>query len=129
MIWVVLLCLAIVNGGFREGVLIPRVGAQAGHVISTLMLCALILLATYVTMPWIRPSGARSTIIIGLSWLALTLAFEFGFGRFRGRSWAELLVDYNVFKGRVWVLVLITTMLAPFLAARARSLLPRGFVS
>jgi hypothetical protein len=34
----------------------------------------------------------------------------------------ELLADYNVAAGRIWVLVLVTTMLAPLLTAYMRQL-------
>lgn len=74
-------------------------------------------------LPWIRPDNLRDAIAIGLAWLVVTLAFEFGFGRARGKPWAELLADYDVLKGRIWVLVLVTTAVAPYLAARARGLL------
>ncbi|MFB6198619.1 MAG: hypothetical protein ABEI52_10185, partial [Halobacteriaceae archaeon] len=37
-IWVVMAIIAIMNGGFREVILIPRVGDYAGHVLSTAML-------------------------------------------------------------------------------------------
>ena len=123
VIWFALLLVAVANGAFRETLLIPRFGSQAGHVVSTLMLCAGILLVTYVAVPWIRPDSLRGTVAIGLAWLILTLAFEFGFGRARAKPWAELLADYDVLKGRIWVLVLVTTAAAPYLALRARGLL------
>jgi hypothetical protein len=88
------------------------------------MLCAGILIVTYFAVPWIQPGSLRGTIAIGLTWLALTLTFEFGFGRARGKPWAELLADYDVLEGRIWVLVLVTTAVAPYVAARSRGLLP-----
>jgi len=124
VIWFALLLVAVANGAFREALLIPRFASQAGHVVSTLMLCAGILIVTYLAVPWIRPDSLRGTIAIGLAWLILTLAFEFGFGRARGKPWAELLADYDVLEGRIWVLVLVTTAVAPYLAARARSVRP-----
>ena len=87
------------------------------------MLCAAVFIATYLTVRWIHPLNRRDAFLIGFAWLALTLVFEFGFGRVRGKPWTELLADYNVLKGRIWVLVLVTTAMAPFLAARARGLL------
>jgi hypothetical protein len=45
----------------------------------------------------------------------MTLAFEFGFGRWRGRSWEQLLEDYNVFEGRLWLLIPLWVMIAPYL--------------
>ena len=124
IIWLALLVVAVANGAFREAVLIPRVGPHTGHIVSTLMLCAGILIVTYLAVSWIHPRRHRDAIAIGLAWLALTLAFEFGLGRARGKPWSELLADYDVLKGRIWVLVLVTTAVAPYLAARARGLLP-----
>jgi hypothetical protein len=123
-IWFALLLVAVANGGFREALLIPRFGPYPGHVVSTVMLCAGILIVTYVAVGWIHPGSRGDAIAIGLAWLALTLAFEFGFGRARGKPWAELLADYDVLKGRIWALVLVTTAVAPYLAARARGLFP-----
>jgi hypothetical protein len=51
-------------------------------------------------------------------WLLLTVAFEFLAGHYLfGHAWDRLLADYNLAGGRIWVLVLATTMFAP-LAAR-----------
>lgn len=48
-----------------------------------------------------------SALKIGGAWLALTVAFEFSFGRTVAKqSWNELLADYNLRRGRVWPLVL-----------------------
>jgi len=124
IIWFALLLVAVANGGFRESVLVPRFGPHTGHIVSTGMLCAGILIVAFLAIPWIHPASRGDTIAVGLAWLAFTLAFEFGFGRARGKPWAELLADYDVFKGRIWVLVLVTTAIAPVLAARARGLLP-----
>ena len=123
VIWCALLAVAVANGGFREAVLIPRVGPQAGHAVSTMLLCAGIFVVTYFAVPWIRPATPRQAVAVGLAWLVLTLAFEFGFGHYlRRRPWQELLVDYNVLKGRIWVLVLLTTALAPLVTGRVRGL-------
>jgi hypothetical protein len=54
-------------------------------------------------------------------WLVLTVAFEFGFGRARGCSWELLLHDYNLFAGRLWLLVLLMVLCAPYLALKLRS--------
>ena len=78
VIWFALLVLAMANGGFREAVLIPRFGLHTGHIVSTLMLCAGILIVTYLAVPWIHPGSRGDAFAIGLAWLALTLAFESG---------------------------------------------------
>jgi hypothetical protein len=124
LIWLALLALAIANGGIREALLIPRLGAVSGRALSTVTLSAAILLLTWFTLRWIHPVSPRDVWIIGGLWISLTLAFEFLAGHFLFRkAWSELLADYNVFEGRIWVLVLVVTVLAPYLVASARGLL------
>jgi hypothetical protein len=59
-------------------------------------------------------------LLAGLLWLVLTLVFEFGFGRWRGKSWEQLLADYDLAKGRLWVLIPVFTSLAPYIFYRLR---------
>jgi hypothetical protein len=125
VVWFGLLVLAIANAGVREALITPSMGASAGHVISTITLCAAILLLSWLTIGWIRPRSSGGAWAIGGLWFGLTVAFEFLAGHYLfGNPWSRLLEDYNVFRGRVWVLVLLTTALAPFLCARARGLIP-----
>jgi hypothetical protein len=118
--WALLLIIAIANGWFRESVLLRPLGATWGHAVSSLTLCAGIFIATLATIRWIAPRGLSDASMIGAAWALLTVAFEFGFGRMRGRSWAELLADYDVASGRIWILVLIVIAVAPALAAALR---------
>lgn len=121
--WCVFVVAAILNGTVRVALLNPRLGERTGHIISTLMLSALILLLAWTLVPWVRPQSAEAALALGGFWLLLTVAFEFGFGHFVAhKPWSELLADYNIARGRIWVLVLLTTFLAPPLVARARSL-------
>ena len=124
----VILCafvpIAIANGAVRDLLIGPAVGEAIAHVISTMLLCLAILGWTWLTIGWMRPADVRAAVRIGLLWLALTVAFEFLAGRFVfGTSWQRLLADYDLAGGRVWLLVPVTTALAPWLAARSRRLL------
>src|SRR5689334_20700210 len=74
VVWCGLLVTAIANGAFREVVLIPRIGSQVGHIVSTLMLSIAIVVVAYIAIPWLQPSGSLQAIGIGVGWLALTLA-------------------------------------------------------
>jgi hypothetical protein len=114
LIWFALLTIAILNGGFREGVLVSWFGREPAQAISTVLLSAGILAIGWLTVPWIAPQTVTEAWTVGLGWLTLTLAFEFLGGRFLfGKSWTELLADYNLFDGRIWVLVLVVTLLTP----------------
>ena len=123
-VWLLLVVLAIANGTFRAAVLIPRVGEHAGHIISTLLLSVLILATAWLTIGWIHPATFYAAILIGFVWLGLTVLFEFGAGHFLfHQPWERLIADYDLTKGRIWVLVLIVTVKAPALAAWARGML------
>jgi hypothetical protein len=116
-IWFVIMILAVLNGGVREAVITPRLSEEAGHIISTVILCALILLVTWLGIGWMDPRSQRHVVLIGFTWVALTLAFEFLVGHYVfGSSWEKLLADYNVFRGRVWPLVPLICLMAPVLA-------------
>jgi len=99
----------------------PKVGDSAGHIISTIALCVLILLVSYYSIRWINPTKSLDPLIVGLFWVTLTVAFEFLAGHYLfENSWAKLLADYNVMQGRVWILVLVTDFTAPLWAARVQ---------
>ncbi len=122
-VWLLLVPLAILNGTVRNYLLVPLVGNGAAHVISSLTLSALILAAAWLFIGWIHPASAGQALGLGCFWLALTVLFEFGAGHYLFKNpWEKLLADYNVFKGRVWVLVLLATLLAPYVTARLRGL-------
>jgi hypothetical protein len=117
LIWFGLLTIAVLNGGFREAVLVPRLGRGVGQAVSTVLLSALILAAGWTAIPWIAPRSLQEAWTIGVLWVALTLAFEFLAGHFLfGKPWQELLADYDIFEGRIWVMVLIVTLMTPIIA-------------
>ena len=118
-VWLLLLLLAVMNGAFREGLLNPALGPQIGHLVSTVMLAAMIMLLAWRSIGWIGPRTERDAWVVGLLWVALVLGFEFLGGHFLfGRSWAYLVADYNVLRGRVWVVIPIVTLMAPLVARR-----------
>jgi hypothetical protein len=123
LIWLGILVLASLNGAVRDLLLAPRLGDPIARAISTVVLCMLVLLVTWLTIRWIGPRNSRQAWVIGVLWLILTLAFEFLAGHYLfHKPWATLLADYDVSKGRIWLLVLIVTLLAPLYLARARAL-------
>ena len=122
-VWLLIVLVAVINGGIRQALISPRTGDTLGHAISTIMLCAAILLLCWVTIGWMRPATRREVWWIGALWVTLTFAFEFLAGHYVfGTPWRRLLADDNIFRGRIWVLVLVTTAIAPWLAVRCRRL-------
>ncbi|MCU4719046.1 hypothetical protein [Halapricum hydrolyticum] len=119
-VWAGLAVVAVLNGAFREGVLVPSLGDSGAHVLSTLLLTAAVavIAALYVSR-FARDADRRTLLAVGGLWMVLTLGFEFGFGHYvMGKSWSVLLADYNVLAGRIWVLVPVTLLVAPLIAAR-----------
>jgi len=124
LVWLGLMFLAIGNGFLRESVLSPTMGVDRARVVSTLLLCLSIFVVAWLGIPWIAPESTRNALLAGGLWLGLTLAFEFGFGRMVARkSWDELLADYDLSRGRIWPLVLVATLTAPWLTAQLRGLI------
>ena len=119
--WVLVALCAITNGAFRAFVLQPVFGETVARMISCFMLITILLLISYYSLDRTKLRFSdEELLVIGAMWLALTLLFEFGWGHFViGRSWDELLVDYDILKGRLWVLVLMFTLLAPLITGRS----------
>ena len=116
-IWLLLLILAVLNGAIREGLITPRLGEQGGHIVSTAILCTAIILVAWFSISWLGPKNGREALVIGIVWVALTIAFEFLAGHYAfGNSWERLIADYNVFRGRIWILVLLANFFAPLWA-------------
>ena len=51
-------------------------------------------------------AGRGEALGVGAAWAAMAVAFECAFGRWvGGDSWPDLLANYDVTAGRVWILV------------------------
>ena len=98
--------LGVANGVVRETTYADTVGDDAAHLVSTGALLGL--LGGYMWLLQRRwPLQSRQEAIkVGAAWAAMTVAFEFGFGHWvDGDSWSELLENYDVTAGRIWILV------------------------
>jgi len=120
--WPGMVSLAILNGLIREKVYGPSMSELSAHQLSSLI--AIILFGLYIygmTVLFAIRSGGQALLIGGI-WFVLTVIFEFLFGHYvAGHSWDKLLQDYNLLAGRVWLLVLLWTTIAPYLFFRLRT--------
>jgi hypothetical protein len=121
-VWLLLLGFAFVNGLFRERVLEPNLGLEPAHILSTTTLAGAVLVAAFLfiaTGP--RIYSVRELLAIGMIWVLATLFFESFFGHFvLGRSWAALLSDYDLLRGRLFGLVLLAELVGPLMIGLAR---------
>ena len=114
--WFVMLVVAVVNGAARDLTYGRSMGELAAHQLSTLIGCTLLGIVMWFFVRLHPLSSAGQAWRLGLLWMSLTVAFEFLFFHYvGGRSWVELLGDYNVLAGRVWVVVLAWVAIAPYL--------------
>lgn len=124
VVWFGILVLASLNGAARGTWIIPRLGETMGRAVSTVILCGLVFFMTWLTIGWIRPTSSGEALKVGVVWLCLTLAFEFLVGHYVfGNTWSALLADFDLSRGRIWIAVLVLTLLAPLWTARMRGYL------
>jgi len=116
-IWVLLAVVAIINGTLRNYTYGKYTSELTAHQISCFT--GLILFATVFYLFFRLTSaefGRTDLILIGSIWLVMTILFEFVFGHYVvGHPWERLFADYNLLKGRLWILMLLWTWLGPLL--------------
>lgn len=115
-VWVLMAVVAILNGGFREVVLIPRVGDYPGHVLSTALLVIAILIISFIYFWWAPIEYTKvELLLVGILWTVLTVGFEFLVGYAEGTPVSVTLGQYDVLAGQVWVAVPLTLLVSPLL--------------
>lgn len=124
VLWLAILALATANGIAREKILVAALGPFAAQVASGIVLSACIFLVALAAAPWYGRLASAQWLEVGVLWLALTLAFEFGFGRLvLHKTWMELFEAYTFKGGNIWPMVLLVSLLAPWLTAKLRGVL------
>ena len=117
--WFGLLILAVINGAVRDFAYGPHMSELAAHQISCFTGIALFAVFTWFFTGWFPITSQSQALVIGAIWLVMTLAFEFLFFHYVGhKPWGVLLADYNIFKGRLWMLVLLWTAVSPWVMWR-----------
>jgi hypothetical protein len=116
-VWPLFLVTAVMLGAVRERVIAPALGEHTAHVIGTLLFIAVMLAIMWGFVGKVSGTVQRLDLwLIGVMWTVMTVCFEFGFFHFvAGVPWEKLLAGYNLFAGRLWVLVLLTTLCGPAL--------------
>lgn len=114
--WFPMLALAIANGALRQLTFGKHMSELRAHQLSTAI--GSVILGTFIWFVihlW-PPASSGQAVSIGLTWVALTVLFEFAMGRFiMHRPWQQLFHDYDLVAGRVWSLLLLWIGLAPYI--------------
>jgi uncharacterized membrane protein len=116
-----MVAIAVANGVVRETGLRRRFSEPRARQISTMLLVlffSIYMAAIFRLWPL---ASAKQAVQVGALWLVLTLAFEVALGRFLSHlSWSQILAEYNVLAGRLWLLVPLWIALAPYLFFRGK---------
>lgn len=118
LIWIMIIPIAILNGGFREYVLV-KLGILA-RPLSGIILSVCIFVVAYFLVPKIKNCVKRDYIIFGVMWFVLTNLFDLVAYIKDGGGFADLLKSYNILTGNTWVLVTLTALFAPVVVMRIR---------
>jgi hypothetical protein len=124
--WLGMVVVALLNGTIRALVTQPLLGETTARFLATLLLLGLVTGYEWWLLGRLPIPTVRLGWLVGTCWLALTLSFEFGFGRFvEHLSWQTMLADYDLSRGRIWVLVPLWLLVAPVVLRRLHSLRSR----
>lgn len=122
LIWLGIIPLAFINGGIREILLIPNLG-QVGLQVSALTLCSFIFLLSYIFIPRLGNSDKKTFIKMGILWAIATVVFEFLLGFLMNKSIYEILSQYNILTGNLWVMVILFTAFVPITVAKIKNII------
>ncbi len=117
-IWILIIPLAILNGGFRENVL-SKLGSIALP-LSGIILSVCIWVVAFLLIPKLKNCKSIDYVFIGFVWFALTNLFDLVMILSEGGSFGELLNSYNFVTGNLWIVVVLTTLVSPIVVAKLK---------
>lgn len=125
-LWFVLMTAETLHGLWRVRVLAIWIGDTAARDVGVFTGSLVILLITWACIGWIPARTARMLLLVGFTWVALTIAYELVLGRFVfEQSWPDIASDFDVLHGRLLPLGLLFLMFSPLLAAQLRGRIAR----
>ena len=120
LVWLLIIPLAILNGGLREAFLTPRLGESCAQPISGMILIFILFIVSFIFIPRIGKGLPKTYWKIGILWVVLTIVFETILGLAIGNTFTELLKAYDVTTGNLWLLVILFTGIMPWLVAKIK---------
>ena len=118
LIWAMIIPIAILNGGFREYVLVKLGGLALP--LSGIILSICIFIVSYLLVHKIKNCVKRDYIFFGVMWFVLTNLFDLSAYIKEGEGFAGLLQSYNIFTGNTWLLVVLTALFAPMIVMKIK---------
>jgi hypothetical protein len=113
--WLLLFVVMFANGTIRVVALQPQLGEERARQVASLSGMVLVLIVSRLFVRNAQEARSSQLLWVGVAWLAGTMLFEFVFGHFvSGQSWSTLLADYDITRGRLWSLILVSVCLGPW---------------
>jgi hypothetical protein len=124
IVWFALIGAEVIHGAARAIWLVPIVGDFRSRQIGVFTGSMINLTVTALFIRWLRPARVADALLIGVTWLLLTVTFELVFGRaIMQASWQRIGSDYDLIHGGLLPLGLLILTLAPVITAKVRRLL------
>jgi hypothetical protein len=123
LLWLAIVPCAVVNGGLRDIVTEPLLGAAIAQPLSGVLLSGVIFAVAYFFIPKIGKGTPATYIFIGLMWFALTNLLDLSMILASGQPLSDFLVMFDITTGNLWSLVVIVCLASPILAAKLRKLI------
>ena len=120
-IWLLILTAESINGTIRRIWLVPALGEHTAHQIGVVVASVLILFIACLTARWLDARTFKAQLQVGVLWVALMLAFEFGVGFAIGYSLPQMLVEYDLSRGGLMGLGFLVLLFAPAFGAWVKS--------
>jgi hypothetical protein len=119
LVWIAIALALGINAAMREVLYLPVLGYRGGRFLATLGAIGIVFSLAYVFVRARSDVAHRQWVRVGLLWAGLTLVFEILFGViFLGRRGEDLLTGYDLGAGELWILVVISALVAPILWSR-----------
>ncbi|HYF67862.1 MAG TPA: hypothetical protein VD884_06995 [Ohtaekwangia sp.] len=119
--WFPMVLLGMANGFFRQFVLNNYLDETAARQLSTLTLILLLTVYVYLIYNSLNIRSEAQALWTGVLWMFLTFLFETLLGFFvSGLSMSQIMREYDILEGRLWILVLLSLTCLPYIYFRSK---------
>jgi len=116
--WAAIVAGVIFIGFLASGFLLDRFGSYVTHMLSVSMMILMIYALTYLFVAAHQIINVQYLFGIGAAWAVLTFGLELLFGHYAlGESWARLRGLYKLKSARLYYIVLVALLAAPYMAS------------
>jgi hypothetical protein len=125
-LWFLLMAAETLQGLWRVKLLTGWLGDEFARDAGVFTGSLILLLIAFVCLDWIQARDRSTQLLVGSTWVALTIAYDVALGRLAfDRSWSEIAAGFDLFHGRLLPFGLAFLLFAPLLAARLRGRIGR----